>query len=229
MKLEGVLIDFGDTLAHINEEGNRKYREAIFSVVNKSGYRGDFEELSLAFDDLIWNSMKGEIESLTEFWLQLLTNLRIEAKPIPLIEELEDVRSRYLGVVFKLYDGSLQVLAVLQKKFKLALVSNCAIGTSDIIENLGLTSYFDCISLSYKVGVRKPDKRIYLEALRCLRLKPEACIFVADEISDLEGACDLGLKTLLVRQGSFTIFDAKNPDFIPDFECDRILDISNLL
>lgn len=229
MNLEGVLIDFGDTLAHIDKEGNKKYREAILSAVSKSGYQGDFKELSLAFDDLIRNSMKGEIESLKEFWQLLLKNLKIDTRQTPLIEELENVRSRYLGVVFRLYYGSLQVLEVLQKKFKLALVSNCAIGTSDIIEELGLAGYFDCISLSYEVGVRKPDKRIYLDTLHCLGLRPEACIFVADEISDLEGARDLGLKTLLVRQGSFTTFDAQNPDFEPDFECNRISEISDLL
>lgn len=229
MKLEGVLIDFGDTLAYIDKEGNRKYREAVLSIVSKFGYRGDFEELSLAFDDLIRNSMKGEIKSLQEFWQLLLKNLKINARPTLLIEELENVRSRYSGVVFKLYDGTLQVLEILQKKFKLALVSNCAIGTSDMMEDLELMGYFDCVSLSYEVGVRKPDKRIYLEALHCLGLKPDACVFVADEISDLEGAHDLGLKTLLVRQGSFTTYEARNLDFKPDFECNSISEIRNLL
>lgn len=229
MKVEGVLIDLGDTLAYIDKEGNRRYREAILSTVSKLGYRGDFKEFSLTFDSLIRNSMKGEIKSLQEFWQLLLKNLKMNTRPAMLIEELENVRSRHSNVVFKLYDGSLQVLELLQKKYKLALVSNCAIGTSDIIEDLGLMEYFDCVSLSYKVGVRKPDEQIYLKALHCLELRPDACIFVADEISDLEGARDLGLKTLLVRQGSFTTYEARNPDFQPDFECNRITEISSFL
>jgi HAD superfamily hydrolase (TIGR01549 family) len=229
LKLEGVLIDFGDTLAYIDEEENQKYREAILSTMREHGYEGDFKRLSHVFDDLIRNSMKGEFKNLLEFWQQLLHNLRISERSAMLVEDLENIRSRYSTKLFKLYDKALHVLEVLQSKYKLALVSNCAIGTSDVIEDLKLLEYFDCISLSYEVGVRKPDSQIYLDALDCLGLEPYVCVFVADEISDLEGACDLGLKTLLVRQGSYTAYEARNPDFKPDFECDRISEICSFL
>lgn len=229
MKFEGVLIDFGDTLAYIDEEGDREYREAILSIVGKYGYRGNMERLSHVFDDLIRNSTKGEFKSLSVFWQQFLQNLKISERSAMLVDELENVRSHFSNVLFKLFDGAMQVLDALQKKYRLALVSNCAIGTSDVIEDLGLIEYFDCFSLSYEVGVRKPDEQIYLEALRCLGLKPDVCVFVADEISDLEGACDLGLKTLLVRQGSYTVYEARNPDFKPDFECNSISEIRGFL
>jgi ribonucleotide monophosphatase NagD (HAD superfamily) len=49
---------------------------------------------------------------------------------------------------------------------------------------------------------------------------------VADEISDLEGAKKLGMKTLLVRQGSNTLCEAEDPDFKPDFECEHISEIT---
>jgi FMN phosphatase YigB (HAD superfamily) len=101
--------------------------------------------------------------------------------------------------------------------------------TREEINNLGLTKFFEHMSLSYEVGVRKPDKRIYLDALNALAAKGHECIFVADEISDLEGATPLKMKTLLVRQGSSTHSEAKDPNFKPDAECRRISEITRFL
>jgi HAD superfamily hydrolase (TIGR01549 family) len=226
-KFKGVLIDFGDTLAYIDEIGNRKYHEALLSTVKKFGYQGTLKELAGTLDDVIWNSMKGEFKGMEEFWKQFIRNLCIPIKPA-MADSLENVRSRHSSVVFQLYDGALSVLAYLQSKYRLALVSNCAIGTSDVIKTLGLTSFFDCIILSYEVGVRKPHRHMYLEALRCLGLKPDECVFVADEISDLEGAKEVGMKTFLVRQGLNTFHGAKDSDFQPDFQCNSIAEVIRL-
>lgn len=229
MTFKGVLIDFGDTLAFIDEDGNRKYTEAILSVLRKFGYQGSSDGFAVDFDEAIRNSTKGEVKNLHEFWNLLLENLGIHNAPAALTRELETIRSRYSTTVFRPYDGAFQVLADLQVQYKLALVSNCAVGTSDVLEDLGLTGYFDCVTLSYQVGVRKPDRLIYLKALECLQLEPHDCIFVADEISDLEGARDVGMRTLLVRQGVHTFTEAKNRDFEADFQCNRISEIAQLL
>ena len=60
-------------------------------------------------------------------------------------------------------------------------------------------------------------------------MKADECMFVADEISDLEGAKKLGMRTLLVRQGSNTLCEAEDPGFKPDFECERISEITKFL
>lgn len=229
MNLKGVLIDFGDTLAYIDKDGSRKYTEALLAILRKFGYQGNLNDLASGFDDVIRNSMKGELKNLQEFWNLLLENLGIYNKLEVLIEELEKVRNRYSTTVFRLYNEALQVLAILQKKYMLALVSNCAIGTSDVIKDLRLTRYFDCITLSYEVGARKPDRRIYIDALKCLKLEPHDCIFVADEISDLEGAREVGMRTILVRQGLNTFNEAKDQNFQTDFQCSSISEITRFL
>jgi FMN phosphatase YigB (HAD superfamily) len=97
------------------------------------------------------------------------------------------------------------------------------------INKLGLTKFFKHMSLSNEVGVRKPDERIYLDTLTALRLKGHSCIFIADEVSDLEGAKALKMKTLLVQQGSSAHDEAKDPNFKPDLGCKRISDITRFL
>jgi len=98
-----------------------------------------------------------------------------------------------------------------------------------VIEALGLNRFFESVILSYEVGAKKPETRIYLTALRTLKLKPEECIFVADEISDLEGARKIGLKTILVRQGPHTQHENKDPTFKPDYECSNIRELLKFL
>jgi putative hydrolase of the HAD superfamily len=227
--LRGVLLDFGDTLAYIDKDGNARYRRALHSILREHGFHGSLDGFSAAFDHAIRHSMKGELKTLRAFWELLLDQLELHGPSTRLIDELENVRRASSGTVFQLYEGAHDVLQTLQQRYKLALVSNCAIGTSDELETLGLARYFKCIVLSYRVGVRKPDSYVYLEALQCLGLKPSVCIFVADEISDLEGARALGLKTMLVRQGPYTCHEAEDPNFEPDCECDHIADITRFL
>ncbi len=228
LDLKGVLIDFGDTLAYIDKERNRKYEGALFSIVKKYGYQKSLDEFRSSLGKTYWNSTKGEIRNFQEFWKVFLKSLGVSSG-VALTRELEEVRRRDYNSIFKLYERAVLVLSSLKKKYKLALVSNCAVGLSDVLQALKLASFFECTILSYKVGVRKPDCRIYVEALRCLKLEPVTCIFVSDEITDLEGARELGLKTLLVRQGPHTTHEAKDPNFKPDFECNNISEITKFI
>jgi len=223
--LKGVLIDFGGTLAHFDEEDDRRFREEIDSLLADHGHQKTLDKVTEALYDGYRGSTKGEVRDLDEFWTIFLKNLNIPENPM-LVRQLKRMQKDHAATNFQLYDGAISVLSVLRQKYRLALVSNCAIGLSDVVEGLGLTGFFDAVVLSYEVGVRKPDRRIYLEALRKLRLKPEECVFVADEISDLEGAREVGLKTLLVRQSDRTTDEARDLNFKPDFQCNSISEVT---
>jgi HAD superfamily hydrolase (TIGR01509 family) len=225
--LKGVLVDFGDTLAYIDKKNNRRYTEGLLSILRNYGYQKNLSDLASSLDKAYYVSSRGETSNFWEFWESLLKDSGMPREPA-LIKELEE--SRKLNyTIFRLHKGTVSVLSSLREKYKLALVSNCAVGLSNIIEALGLTSFFAAIVLSYEVGVRKPDKRIYLKALQSVKLRPDECVFVSDEISDLEGAREVGLKTFLIRQGSLTTYEAKDPNFKPDFQCNHISEITESL
>lgn len=228
MHFKGVLIDFGGTLAYLDELENRRYEEALVSTLEKYGYEHRLEDISSVLASTYVSSTKGEQKTPEEFWSTVLRRLETPAQQ-DLMNELEAVRNSRISSVWKLYDGVSASLAVLWKKYRLALVSNCAAGTDKLIDYLGLADFFRCIILSYQIGVRKPDKRMYLEALSCLKLEAHECIFVADEISDLEGAREIGLETMLVRQGPDTFQGAKNVNFKPEFKISQISEITRLL
>jgi putative hydrolase of the HAD superfamily len=228
LNLKGILIDFGDTVGYIDHDENGRYERALLSIVRRYGYRKSLGELSSSLGKAYWKSNKGEIRDFQEFWEMFLKDLGVPKSPA-VIENLQQHRIGHYSTIFKLYEGTISVLTILRRKYRLALVSNCAVGLSDVLQTLDLERFFECIVLSYEIGVRKPDRRIYLEALQRLKLRSDECIFVADEISDLEGAREVGLETMLVRQGPHTTHEAKNRNFKPNFECNSISEITRFL
>ena len=228
LNFKGVLIDFGYTLAHINNENVRRYRESLFSILMKHGYSKTLDDLALVLENTYRSSSEGKAKNIYEFWKLLLKNLEV-FENITLIRELTELREDYWETRWILYDKAVQVLSTLKMKYELALVSNCFVGLSDILSALNLTPFFKHIILSYDVGVTKPDKQIYLIALRKLGLQPNECIFVSDQISDLEGAREVRLKTFLVHQGPNIFHEANDRNFKPDYQCNHIFEIIKFL
>jgi len=58
---------------------------------------------------------------------------------------------------------------------------------------------FDAIIESSRVGVRKPDPKIYHMALETLNLDPTKCIFLDDLGQNLKTAQQLGIRTIKVQ------------------------------
>lgn len=228
MDAKGILIDFGYTLAYLDKEDDLRFREGIASILKRHGYPKTIDDVSTILDDAYGNSFRGEVKDIREFWKLILANLGI-SEDSELIRQLTGLRDSHLDTIFKLYDGVIPILTAWKMRYKLALVSNCPVGFSDFLKHFDLAQFFERTILSYEVRVGKPERRIYQEALEGLGLEPSECVFVSDEISDLEGAAEIGLRTILVRQGERTTINAKDPNFRPDFQCDRISEITRFL
>ena len=67
-----------------------------------------------------------------------------------------------------------------------------------ILEVKNILNYFDKIYESYKIGMRKPEKRIYEHVLNDLNIKPENTIFLDDLGMNLKTAKLLGIHTIKV-------------------------------
>ncbi len=161
LNLEGVLIDFGYTLAYIDKEENGRYRQELVAVLEKHGYAVTLSELSPLLDSAYRSNRAGESKDTLEFWQSFLKRLGV-AENSRVIEEFEKARKHWTPKTIKLYDGAVEALSYLKNKYRLALVSNCAPNLSEIVEGLGLNLFFEAIVLSYEVGSKKPDRQIYL-------------------------------------------------------------------
>lgn len=86
----------------------------------------------------------------------------------------------------------------------LGVISNWDSRLPVLLENMDLDGYFDFILASSVVGSAKPDKKIFLEALKTSRVNAaEACHIGDDTRSDIEGARAVGMDAILIdRKGS---------------------------
>lgn len=228
INVKAILLDFGGTLAYSHQPTWNKCQKNLLSTLKNHDHSITLDQLRLALDKLYRGNTQGEFKDYTQYWTTFAKQQNMSPQA-NLFKDFEAVRKHAISKLYRLYNRVIPTLSELHEKYRLALVSNCSMGTREEINNLGLAKFFEHMSLSYEVGVRKPDKRIYLDALNTLARKGHECIFVADEISDLEGARPLKMKTLLVRQGSSTYSEAKDPDFKPDAECKRISEITGFL
>jgi len=87
---------------------------------------------------------------------------------------------------------------------RLACVSNAFMPGSvlqRILEARGMAGLSEFTVSSCEFGIRKPDARIYQEALRRLDLRPGAVIFVGDRVdADVDGPAAVGMRTVLTHQ-----------------------------
>jgi putative hydrolase of the HAD superfamily len=99
-----------------------------------------------------------------------------------------------------LYPEVPEVLAALRAMgLKLVVVSNWDSTLPSLLARLGLADAFDDVIVSAVVGVSKPHRGIFEEALRRSAVAPGAALHVGDSlIDDYDGARAAGLQALLV-------------------------------
>ena len=94
-----------------------------------------------------------------------------------------------------LLPGTLEILDYLKQNYRLSIITN---GFEEIqhqkVQNSGLTSYFEEIITSEKVGIKKPDRGIFEYALNQFDVTPEEAIMIGDNLNtDIQGALNAGI------------------------------------
>jgi putative hydrolase of the HAD superfamily len=129
----------------------------------------------------------------------------------------------------RLFADVLPVLAELKSRgYRLGLVSNTPWGTPDYlwenqVERFGLARCFDVRIFSSVIGFRKPDPRIFREALARLKVEAAHALFVGnDPEADIGGAHAAGMRTafILRPEGPRSKTDPR-----PDLRLDTLEDL----
>lgn len=99
---------------------------------------------------------------------------------------------------WEVYPEVPRVLAELREQgLRLGVISNWDGRLPGLLDKLGLARHFDTVTYSAAAGVEKPDRRIFLQALRSLGVAPEAALHIGDgRLEDVEGAIAAGLRAL---------------------------------
>lgn len=116
------------------------------------------------------------------------------------------IEKEYLDTI-KLNDGFIDFIETVSKKYKLAIISNDSSRWSKYLrEKFDLNKYFDVISISGDLKIKKPDERIFLITLEKLGIDAENCLYVDDREGNLEAAKNVGMNTVMLnsRNVSYT-------------------------
>jgi len=96
--------------------------------------------------------------------------------------------------LFKKIETTINLIKKLKKDYKVALLSNTnKIDFDYTIKKSKVFPLFDAVTLSFEVGHKKPDKEIFINALKKLNFKPDECVFIDDIKEYSDAASKLGI------------------------------------
>lgn len=111
--------------------------------------------------------------------------------------DLEKVERDYLDTI-ELNDGFGDFIKAVRTKCKSAIISNDSSRWSKYLrEKFNINQYFDVISISGDLKIRKPDKRIFRQTIEKLAVHAEECLYVDDRRGYLGAAGKVGMNPVL--------------------------------
>lgn len=166
--------------------------DGFYSYVNRT-----FPQLSPADIYPDWDKADvGEISSLEVF------------RRLGFQGDLEQIEKNYLDTV-EINEAFYGFAEEMKKRYRLALISNDSSEWSRYFrEKFRLNKYFDVISVSGDLKMKKPDPRIFQLTLERLGCMPEECVYIDDRRYNLEAAQALGMDTVLFNSRNVT-YDGK--------------------
>lgn len=213
-------------------DGTLVYSTPLWSNSVYSALKSVDCDTSVEFSDLrncmatgfTWHTPENDYSEMTgEKWWDFMIN-KICNDYISLGVNGEDAQiaaSRVPDIIkntdnYILFDDTVSVLEkTIEKGYKNVLLSNNYPDLSDVVDQLGLSEYFDDIIVSSQIGYDKPRKEIFDYAKS--KYPNEQYIMIGDNvIADIAGGNNAGMKTVLIHRG----FNSS-----ADICCDNLSDI----
>ena len=164
------------------------------------------------------NTMEEEYEQDIEFYSIISKELDLGLS----MKELEEIAydRTYNMKNYIAYPGTVDTVKELSKSFKLGIISDTWPSITPQLEYIGVLKYISFETYSCSLGVFKPDKRMYLDALSKCGVSAEETVFVDDRIVNLEGAAEVGITPILITV---------NPDSDRETNFTKIKELRELL
>jgi putative hydrolase of the HAD superfamily len=214
--IDAVLLDYGHTLIYFDE---RPHSSLLGAYENVNRLLADtlerevpaahlmIEKVSQRVDEEIQRDYAAgrpeevEIAAIYDAALRAI-GLNLEPTLIERVMELEQegwLNSVHVG------PDVVQTLEELRRQgLRLGIVSNAAYLPRLMkaqLDALGLAQYFNAVTFSSEVGVRKPHPAIYQDALAKVGVEPARTLFVGDRVrEDVQGPKSLGMRAVLTRE-----------------------------
>jgi putative hydrolase of the HAD superfamily len=214
--IEAVLFDYGHTLIYFDDrphsllvEAYEKINHLLATTLERDVPAAQIliENVSRRVDDEIqrdYAAGRPEEVEIAAIYDTALRGLGLELEPALIEQVMELEQEGWLNSVHVGPDVVPTLEALRDRGLRLGIVSNAAYLPRLMVEQLaalGLAKYFDGVTFSSEVGVRKPHPAIYADALRKLGADPSRTLFVGDRVrEDVQGPQAQGMRAVLTRE-----------------------------
>jgi len=235
--VEAVILDFIGTLTHVTEFSLEKSKLKLYKSLVKAGFNVAETDFLNAYNQSYEESRLKRYNELVEVtdavWVaRALSRLGFETEP-------EDLRVKTgVAVFFQDYLNSLelnqcaeQLVSRISKQYKTGLVSNFTYAPViyAALRKLKIKKFFNAVLVSEDVGWRKPNKKIFQEALRRLDVNAKETVYVGDCPSeDIAGAGAMGMNTVFVPSQFYSLEDLTESKQKPDLIVKNICELQKI-
>jgi len=187
-----LLLDFGGTL----DADGLTWKERFYRLWRDEGAAGPrdaFDPVFYAADD----ALVGAVPPTLTFEQTVCRLTESLAAALSVRDERVSARvaDRFLADAHRHLRRNQPLLARLRSRYRLGIVSNFYGNLETVCHNVSIRPFFGVIVDSERVGISKPDPRIFMKALDGLGVTPADATFVGDSAArDMAGARALGMR-----------------------------------
>jgi putative hydrolase of the HAD superfamily len=177
--IKAIVFDFGNVISRFDYN-------LFLKKISKCTEKSENELWEIIFTGISHEYETGVLNS-DEYYKKVSTLCGLKMSK-------DDFRKAFTEIFSPIY-STYDLIKKLKKKYKIGLLSNTNQWHFEYaIKQMEIFSLFDAVSPSFKVGVMKPDKKIFIDVLNKLALSPEECIFIDDLSEYVEVAGKLGFQ-----------------------------------
>ena len=197
-----IILDFGKVLAAPTTGHwfiTPKFTELIdMNEINEEDFNRAIKKYNYILDKKIITEEE-EYESFCEFYKNILTELNYSKYNYSIVEQIA-YDFTYNSTKYTMYEDVVNELDNLSKKYTLLLLSDNWPCAYRVLKEYGIYDYFDKIYISSVYGCQKSDGIFFDYPINDYKIEKGEAIFIDDNESLLDIACDKGLETrLMVR------------------------------
>lgn len=194
--LQAVLFDRDGVLTYFDvESATAFFRPLIPMTVYELGARWHAMGTAHGFP----RNIAEERVFFARFWQQIGSEFGLDPQQCAALEALD-----YTRFIVPYPEVRMVLEQLRSANIRMGVLSNFSMASLEqSLVTTDLAEYFTVICAAPVIGAAKPSAEAYQIALTAIQAKPESCLFFDDEVGNVEGARDLGLRAYLVdRRGS---------------------------
>lgn len=201
-KIEAIVFDFGGTLDNDGVDWfTRLYR--IVNSLDASLTPDCFDEMAHRAANAICDLQDTPLLLMNETVLRICRHIHAELSAgngVSIAWNPELVSDIFMAQAQGYLSRNRHLLSQLQRRYRLACISNNWGNTAGWCKQFQLADYFETMIDSTVAGFAKPDPRIFQLALDALDLSAESCVYVGDHYEcDVKGSLAAGMQPIWIR------------------------------